>query len=56
VEGLLTRIRFEKRPKHILSQIFGEITLAAGGSLKAEEEGYDGIPLIGPFSRLPFRI
>jgi hypothetical protein len=56
VEGLFTRVRFEKSPKHILPQIFGEITLTAGGSLKAEEEGYDGILLIGPLSRLPFRI
>jgi predicted CoA-substrate-specific enzyme activase len=47
---------FEKSSEHISPRIFGEVTPTVGKSLNAENEGYDGIILIGPFNCLPFRI
>ena len=36
--------------------IYGEIVPTIGRGLEAEDEGYDGIIIIGPFNCLPFRI
>lgn len=47
---------FEKSSKHVSPKIFGEVTPTVGKSLNAEQEGYDGIILVGPFNCLPFRI
>jgi predicted CoA-substrate-specific enzyme activase len=47
---------FEKSSRHVSRRIFGELTPTVGTSLNAEEEGYDGIIIIGPFNCLPFRI
>jgi predicted CoA-substrate-specific enzyme activase len=47
---------FEKAVEHISPVIFGELVPTVGKGLEAEEEGYDGIILLGPFNCLPFRI
>ena len=47
---------FEKSAEHVSPKIFGEVTPTVGRGLDAEQEGYDGIILIGPFNCLPFRI
>jgi predicted CoA-substrate-specific enzyme activase len=47
---------FEKASNHVSPGIYGEIIPTVGRGLEAEEEGYDGIIIIGPFNCLPFRI
>ena len=47
---------FDKSSEHISPKIFGEVTPTVGKGLDAEQEGYHGIILIGPFNCLPFRI
>ena len=49
-------VLFAKSSEHISPKIFGELTPTVGRSVDAEQEGYDGILLIGPFNCLPFRI
>ena len=47
---------FEKASGHVSPGIYGEIIPTVGMGLEAEDEGYDGIIIIGPFNCLPFRI
>jgi predicted nucleotide-binding protein (sugar kinase/HSP70/actin superfamily) len=47
---------FEKASDHVSTGIYGEIIPTVGRGLEAEDEGYDGIIVIGPFNCLPFRI
>ncbi len=47
---------FESAAEHVSPTIFGEVIPAVGKSLTAEDEGYDGTILIGPFNCLPYRI
>jgi predicted CoA-substrate-specific enzyme activase len=47
---------FEKAAQHVSPAIFGELIPTLGRGLEAENEGYEGIILIGPFNCLPFRI
>jgi predicted CoA-substrate-specific enzyme activase len=46
----------EQASQHISPAIFGELIPTVGKGVRAEEEGYDGIILLGPFNCLPFRI
>ena len=46
----------DEASKHISPAIFGEVIPTVGKVLEAEQEGYDGVLLIGPFNCLPFRI
>jgi hypothetical protein len=47
---------FETASEHVSPTIYGEIIPAVGKGLEADNEGYDGIILIGPFNCLPYRI
>ena len=47
---------FETASEHVSPIIYGEIIPAVGKGLEADNEGYDGIILIGPFNCLPYRI
>jgi len=46
----------ETASEHVSPTIYGEIIPAVGKGLEADQEGYDGIILIGPFNCLPYRI
>jgi predicted CoA-substrate-specific enzyme activase len=46
----------ETASEHVSPIIYGEIIPAVGKGLQADNEGYDGIILIGPFNCLPYRI
>jgi predicted CoA-substrate-specific enzyme activase len=47
---------FEKASDHVSTGIYGEIIPTVGRGLEAEDEGYEGVIIIGPFNCLPFRI
>jgi len=47
---------FETASEHVSPTIYGEIIPAVGKGLEADNEGYDGIILLGPFNCLPYRI
>ncbi|MHC4515612.1 MAG: acyl-CoA dehydratase activase, partial [Planctomycetota bacterium] len=47
---------FERASELVSPTIFGEVIPTVGRGLQAEQEGYDGVILIGPFNCLPFRI
>ena len=47
---------FETASEHVSPTIYGEVIPAVGKGLEADNEGYDGIILIGPFNCLPYRI
>ena len=47
---------FETASEHVSPTIYGEIIPAVGKGLEADNEGYDGIILMGPFNCLPYRI
>jgi predicted CoA-substrate-specific enzyme activase len=47
---------FQEASKHISPVIFGEAIPTVGKALEAEQEGYDGVLLVGPFNCLPFRV
>ena len=46
----------ETASEHVSPTIYGEVIPAVGKGLEADQEGYDGIILIGPFNCLPYRI
>jgi predicted CoA-substrate-specific enzyme activase len=47
---------FETASEHVSPTIYGEIIPSVGKGLEADNEGYDGIILLGPFNCLPYRI
>ncbi|MHC4090367.1 MAG: acyl-CoA dehydratase activase [Planctomycetota bacterium] len=57
VTGLNDMYRlFQHASQHISSAVFGEAIPTVGKALAAQDEGYQGIIVIGPFNCLPFRI
>jgi predicted CoA-substrate-specific enzyme activase len=47
---------FEKAAEHVSPSIYGEVIPTVGKALGADDEGYDGVILIGPFNCLPHRV
>jgi predicted CoA-substrate-specific enzyme activase len=47
---------FDRAAEHVSPSIFGEAIPSVGKGIGAEDEGYDGTILIGPFNCLPYRI
>ena len=47
---------FERATEHISPTLYGEAIPTIGKGLDAEDEGYDGVIVIGPFNCLPYRI
>jgi len=47
---------FEKAAEHVSPALYGETIPTIGKGLEANNEGYDGIIVIGPFNCLPYRI
>jgi predicted nucleotide-binding protein (sugar kinase/HSP70/actin superfamily) len=47
---------FEKAAEHVSPALYGETFPTIGKGLEADNEGYDGIIVIGPFNCLPYRI
>ncbi len=48
--------QFESASAHVSPEIYGEIIPTVGKGVEANDEGYDGIIVIGPFNCLPYRI
>ncbi len=47
---------FEKAAEHVSPSIYGEVIPTVGKALGADDEGYDGVILLGPFNCLPHRV
>ena len=47
---------FEKAAEHVSPSIYGEMVPTVGKALGADDEGYDGVILLGPFNCLPHRV
>lgn len=50
------RVLFERASKHVSPALCGEVIPTVGKGLAADNEGYDGLIVVGPFNCLPFRI